>query len=59
MCLKELVLVDEIIPNYFNVNLNKTYDDEFLNNLCSDVVDNDDEDMEESLFNPTLNVDLH
>lgn len=49
-------LEDEIIPNDLKINLNKTYVDEFLNKLCSNAINDEEEDKEDSLFHPILNV---
>ncbi|CAH1422078.1 unnamed protein product [Lactuca virosa] len=49
-------LEDEIIPDDLKINLNKTYADEFLNKLCSDAINDEEEDNEDCLFHPIFNV---
>ncbi|KAL4567220.1 hypothetical protein LXL04_022796 [Taraxacum kok-saghyz] len=51
-------VVDEIAIDYINVKINKTVDDEFVNKLCPDDNNDEDEDNEGILVQPSFNHDL-
>ncbi|KAL4571327.1 hypothetical protein LXL04_018085 [Taraxacum kok-saghyz] len=51
--------VDEIVPDDFDVNLNKTVDDPFLSKLCGDELSDEEEDETTPLEQPRFNPDLH